>query len=215
MARHFERALSTLSVKVASLESQGLLTCQPDERDGRRVLIWLSPGGRTALAAALNVLDIQRLSIAGASLSAAQRHQLLFGLRALISALPAVQTQPRPNRKTHHEPALEMLKACLETTELILRGERIKWRFGLHQLQDLAVVADSLQFVAEGEPIALQLGSVQATQWLKKISTPPPSLAAKLGVRPIGPPGFSARWTTRPCSKLWPATARSIRPTRR
>jgi DNA-binding MarR family transcriptional regulator len=94
MAHHFDRALSTLSAKVALLESQGLLARQTDEHDGRRVLIWLSARGRAALDAALQVLDHPRLAHAGATLSAAQRQHLLGGLQALINALPALDASP-------------------------------------------------------------------------------------------------------------------------
>jgi hypothetical protein len=84
----------------------------------------------------------------------------------------------------------EVVKAQLESTDLILRGVRIKRRFVLAQLQDLTVVADSLQFVGDGEPVALQLGAAEAAKWLKKISTPPPGLAAKLGISAEQPAWF-------------------------
>ena len=66
MARHFGRAMSTLSAKVTALEAQGWLARHQDEGDGRRAEIWLSAAGRTALDDALEVLDTSRLARAAA-----------------------------------------------------------------------------------------------------------------------------------------------------
>jgi DNA-binding MarR family transcriptional regulator len=88
LSRHFDRALSTLSVKVSALEDQGLLTRQRDEGDARRALIWLNPTGRERLLEALEVLDTTLLATAAHSLSAEQRSALLAGLQSLIAALP-------------------------------------------------------------------------------------------------------------------------------
>lgn len=96
MAQHFGRALSTLSVKVAALEAQGLLTRQRDDGDGRRAEIWLSPAGRAALDEALGVLDTPRLTQAAARLDAGLRAQLLQALQALVAAVPA------PGEPPHH-----------------------------------------------------------------------------------------------------------------
>jgi DNA-binding MarR family transcriptional regulator len=103
LALHFDRALSTLSVKIAALENEGLLARQRDGGDGRRALIWLSPAGRRALQDALEVLDTHRLATAAAALGAAQRQQLLGGMRALLAALPAHQPHPGD---AHHDPRL-------------------------------------------------------------------------------------------------------------
>lgn len=95
MALHFDRALSTLSAKVAALEADGLLTRQRDDDDGRRATIWLSARGREVLADALDVLDRQRLSDAAERLSPEQRGRLIDGLRALMAALSPT---PSPER---------------------------------------------------------------------------------------------------------------------
>lgn len=89
MARHFGRAMSTLSVKIAALEAQGWLSRQPDPDDARRAEIWLSPAGRAVLEEAVEVLDTPRLAAAAHALDAAQRAALLQGLRQLIGAMPA------------------------------------------------------------------------------------------------------------------------------
>jgi DNA-binding MarR family transcriptional regulator len=88
LTRHFDRALSTLSAKVADLEQQGFLARQRDTHDARRALIWLSPVGREALLNALEVLDTRILADAAARISPEQRDQLLDGLRMLTGALP-------------------------------------------------------------------------------------------------------------------------------
>ncbi len=87
MAQHFGRALSTLSVKVAALEADGLLARQPDAGDGRKALIWLSPQGRQSLSQALEVLDTQRLGMAAEQLDQLQRAQLVTDLQAFIAVL--------------------------------------------------------------------------------------------------------------------------------
>ncbi|MBI5721159.1 MAG: MarR family transcriptional regulator [Burkholderiales bacterium] len=88
LARHFGRALSTLSAKIAALEAEGLLARQRDEGDGRRALVWLSAAGRQALMQALQVLDTERLAVAAQALPPAERAQLLATLNTLIAALP-------------------------------------------------------------------------------------------------------------------------------
>lgn len=99
MAQHFDRALSTLSAKVAALEADGLLARQRDDDDGRRATIWLSPRGRQVLAEALEVLDRQRLSAAAQRLSDEQRQQLIDALHALAAALS--HQDPSLERTTH------------------------------------------------------------------------------------------------------------------
>jgi DNA-binding MarR family transcriptional regulator len=103
MARHFDRALSTLSVKIAALEAEGLLARQRDDGDARRALVWLSPQGRAVLDQALQVLDAQRLGRAAEELPAERRRQLLDGLRELVAALslPASATDLPPKPHPH------------------------------------------------------------------------------------------------------------------
>ena len=88
LSGHFDRALSTLSAKVAALEARGLLARQRDEEDARRALIWLSPPGREHLLQALDVLDTTLLAAAAQVLSPEQRGTLLTGLQSLLAALP-------------------------------------------------------------------------------------------------------------------------------
>jgi hypothetical protein len=75
------------------------------------------------------------------------------------------------------------VKALLESTELILRGA-IKRRYRVAELRDVRVAGGALHFQVGGETVALRLGVEQSQSWATKIKTPPPSLAAKLGVGP-------------------------------
>ena len=89
LARHFDRALSTLSAKIDALEAAGLLARQRDDADARRSRVWLTADGRRRLLDALDVLDTTRLERAASRLDPAQRASLLDGLHALVAALAA------------------------------------------------------------------------------------------------------------------------------
>ncbi len=83
------------------------------------------------------------------------------------------------------------VKALLESEELILRGD-ILLRAPLHELHHVRVESGSLCFNLDKGPVRLDLGAAAAKSWAKKIKSPPPSLADKLGiagktVRTIGP----------------------------
>lgn len=91
LTMHLDRAPSTLSAKVAELESQGVLARQRDESDARRALIWMTPAGRTSLLQALEVLDTSVLATAAERVDPTRLTELLNGLRALIAALPVNQ----------------------------------------------------------------------------------------------------------------------------
>jgi hypothetical protein len=83
------------------------------------------------------------------------------------------------------------VKALLESEELILRGD-ISVRAPLHALHHVRVESESLCFNLDKGPIRLDLGAATAKSWARKIKSPPPSLADKLGitgktVRTIGP----------------------------
>src|ERR1700733_12502884 len=83
------------------------------------------------------------------------------------------------------------VKALLESRELILRGE-IRMTAPLSSLTKVRVESDSLCFNLNKKPVQLHLGAKAAESWAKKIKTPPPTLADKLGitgkiVRTIGP----------------------------
>jgi len=70
----------------------------------------------------------------------------------------------------------------LESTELIVRGA-FRARASLASLRGLRADGDTLRFRAGGDEVALVLGSAAAARWAAAIAKPPPSLAAKLGIR--------------------------------
>jgi hypothetical protein len=73
------------------------------------------------------------------------------------------------------------VKALLETSELILRGE-IRRRVAFSDIKDVQVRADGLRFKTGGERVELVLGAAVAAKWAAAITSPPPSLARKLGI---------------------------------
>jgi hypothetical protein len=79
-------------------------------------------------------------------------------------------------------PHTEAVKALLESTVLIVRGATLKRQFAISALSNVEVQGNALRFQCEGERVTLELGAEEAQKWLKKIMTPAPSLAAKLGI---------------------------------
>ncbi len=84
------------------------------------------------------------------------------------------------------------VKALIEPPDLILRGE-IRRKLSISSLKQIRADGNKLSFTFEGERFSLALGSALALKWVKALTTPPPSLAKKLGisgdtaVRMIGP----------------------------
>jgi len=73
------------------------------------------------------------------------------------------------------------VKALLESHALILRGA-VKKTLPISEITDPRIAGDQLLFEHHGTPYALALPAGQAAKWLKKLTTEPPSLAAKLGI---------------------------------
>jgi hypothetical protein len=73
------------------------------------------------------------------------------------------------------------VKALLETSELIVRGH-IRKRVPFSEIKGISVVGDYLSFTVGREAVQLYLGSSAAGKWAAAISSPPPSLARKLGI---------------------------------
>ena len=73
------------------------------------------------------------------------------------------------------------VQVLLETHELIIRGE-LRRRFPIVELSEVRAEGHELCFKSAGDEFALDLGADRAGRWLKKIATPAPSLAKKLGV---------------------------------
>jgi len=76
-----------------------------------------------------------------------------------------------------------LCKVLLESNELIVRGA-LRRRVPIATLRDVSVKNDELQFTVDGDAVSISLGSALAQRWAKAVSTPPPSLAKKLGISP-------------------------------
>ena len=83
-ARHMERAQSVMSGIIDHLASKGLLIRIRDERDKRRVLVWLSEKGRTTIAQESDVLCPDRLGAALIGMRASERESLLMNFGKLL-----------------------------------------------------------------------------------------------------------------------------------
>ncbi|MDE2383703.1 MAG: hypothetical protein KGO53_03710 [Alphaproteobacteria bacterium] len=73
------------------------------------------------------------------------------------------------------------VKALLESTQLILRGE-VKRKFPLAALSRVKAEGAALSFTCQGKHYAIKLGSAKAAAWARKLTAPPPTLASKLGL---------------------------------
>ena len=89
MARHVGRAQSVISQMVEPLVKRGLLDRMRDAKDGRRVLVWLTPQGQTWMEEERQVLSAELLRTALARMTKEQREHLLDGMRALVAAAPS------------------------------------------------------------------------------------------------------------------------------
>ncbi len=78
------------------------------------------------------------------------------------------------------------VKALLESRELILRGE-FRRTFKFTDMTNVAVSGDALHFRHGGDDHTLRLPQGRAETWARKMTTPPPSLASKLGISPEKP----------------------------
>jgi hypothetical protein len=73
------------------------------------------------------------------------------------------------------------VKALIEPPELILRGG-IRRRLPLAELKNVHADGELLRFDFDRESVSITLGSALAAKWAAAITTPPPSLAKKLGI---------------------------------
>ena len=73
------------------------------------------------------------------------------------------------------------VKAQIEPPELILRGT-LRRRLPISALTDVRADGEMLRFSCGADRFALALSRVTAEKWAKALTTPPPSLAKKLGI---------------------------------
>jgi DNA-binding MarR family transcriptional regulator len=94
-AVHFERAQSVVSEIVDRLVAAGLAERMRDERDRRRVLVWLTPAGFDELERGRQVLSPELVRAAMQRMKPAARRALITGMRALVAAADESAKQTR------------------------------------------------------------------------------------------------------------------------
>lgn len=87
-ATHLDRAQSVVSEIVTQLASKGYLERRPDPADRRRILVWLTPAGATALRDDANVLSESLLLAALGRMPDPEVTAMLTGLRELVAGAP-------------------------------------------------------------------------------------------------------------------------------
>jgi DNA-binding MarR family transcriptional regulator len=100
---HLGRAQSVVSEIVGHLEAADLLERQEDPGDRRRRLVWLSADGRKFLERDRDVLSVELLEPAFASMTRAERKALLSDLDRLLAADDASDASPT-TLPTHEHP---------------------------------------------------------------------------------------------------------------
>lgn len=80
--------------------------------------------------------------------------------------------------------ATHRIKALLESHELIVRGD-LRRTFRLSDITDVIARDNALHFTHDGTGYVLRLPRPET--WAKKMTTPPPSLASKLGLSADAP----------------------------
>jgi DNA-binding MarR family transcriptional regulator len=93
-ARHMERAQSVMSEIITRLESKGLLCRLRDQRDARRVLVWLTPAGQQVLDDQAQILCSTRLQAALTRMNESDRATLFEKLELLLRS-----TMHTPHKK--------------------------------------------------------------------------------------------------------------------
>jgi DNA-binding MarR family transcriptional regulator len=104
-AEHLGRTAPTVSELVDRLESKGLVDRLRDDRDRRRVFVWLTPDGQARVRQHPQVLGPDDLTRAVEAMRPSDRAALVRGLRALLAADAGRTDRGRPpTTPTPHEP---------------------------------------------------------------------------------------------------------------
>src|SRR5690242_10041567 len=86
LATHLGLSKATTTELVTRVAERGLVDRMRDDRDRRRVYLWLTETGRQRAAAHARVLADEELLAAVARMTPHDRASLITGLRALLSA---------------------------------------------------------------------------------------------------------------------------------
>lgn len=98
-AQHFDRAQSVVSELVDRLAAKDLVARMRDERDRRRVLVWLTPAGLALLERDREVLSPELCRAAVERMKPADRRALVDGMRALVAAADQVANERAKKRR--------------------------------------------------------------------------------------------------------------------
>lgn len=85
---HFERSQAATSEILTRLERRGMLERLADERDRRRMLVWLTSAGLEVLEREEQVLSTSLLEHAFQQMNESDRRRLLRGFEALLNTTP-------------------------------------------------------------------------------------------------------------------------------
>jgi DNA-binding MarR family transcriptional regulator len=104
-AEHLGLSKPTVSELVDRLESKGLVARMRDDRDRRRVFVWLTAGGQARVRKHPQVLGPDDLTRAVEAMTPADRDALVRGLRALLAAdaVSRPPSTPTPHARTGKE----------------------------------------------------------------------------------------------------------------
>ena len=97
-AKHFARAQSVVSELCDRLVGDGLVERMRDERDRRRVLVWLTPAGHELIERDREVLSPELVQASMERMKAADRRALVAGMRALVAAADELMNKKRGKR---------------------------------------------------------------------------------------------------------------------
>jgi DNA-binding MarR family transcriptional regulator len=97
LAQVLELTPATVTALVDRLEARRLVERIRDERDRRRVIVWLTSEGRRRATSHPEVLEGGPLASALARMTPADRATLVTGLRALLDAAGAVEVATPPS----------------------------------------------------------------------------------------------------------------------
>jgi DNA-binding MarR family transcriptional regulator len=100
---HLALSKAATTELVDRLEGRGLVARMPDERDRRRVFIWLTDAGRERAMGHPRVLADELLAQALSRMSASERAALIAGMRALLAAADHITTTAAHSPQTISE----------------------------------------------------------------------------------------------------------------
>ena len=86
-AEYHEVSRPTMTELVDRLEERGLVSRMPDDRDRRRVFVWLTDLGLQTAERSLQVLDPDLVVTAVKHLTVGERRHLVLGMQALVRSL--------------------------------------------------------------------------------------------------------------------------------